>query len=115
MTAEEREEYGETFYVKAQGVGEAIRAQYAALREDPKQYFKALFFALSSGGYDLRAILYGFFYFVEAVLVRQEMQRHGQQHVHVHFSGAAATVGLILKQGFGQGFSLMVHGPDVIL
>ncbi|WP_242470537.1 glycosyltransferase [Thiococcus pfennigii] len=112
LAAEEREAAATTYYVKADGIGGALRAHWATLRARPGRYLAGLLFALRLGGTDLRRILYGLFYFVEAVMVGQWLARERLGHLHVHFATPAATVGLIAQRVFDIGFSLTVHGPD---
>jgi len=40
------------------------------------------------------------------------MQRNGQRHLHVHLGGSSATVGLYVRQVYGFGYSITVHGPE---
>lgn len=112
LAIEERTEAKDTYYVKPDGLRGALRAHWATLRTRPRGYFAGLFLALRLGGSDLRKLLYGLFYFVEAVMVGHWLRQRGLRHLHVHFATPAATVGLIAGRVFGIGFSMTVHGPD---
>lgn len=112
LTSEEREEMVHTFYIKPAGVIGAAKAHFYMLMTQPLRYVKGLFFALSLGKLDLKKILYGWFYFIEAVMVGHWMRQQQCYHLHVHFGMASATVGLIAKQTFPIHFSLTIHGPD---
>lgn len=112
LTAEEREESASTYYVKRDGVGGALRAHAGALMSNPLPYFRGLWFALRLGGFDVKRIIYGLLYFVEAVMVGQWMKQHGLRHLHVHFATPASTVGLVVVQVFPVTLSITVHGPD---
>jgi len=112
LTAAEREEKLDTFYVKQAGVIGAFKAHVYTLLTHPLSYLRGLGFALRLGQFDLKKILYGFFYFVEAVMIGQWMRRNQFSHLHIHFGMAAATVGLIAKQIFPIKFSITIHGPD---
>jgi colanic acid/amylovoran biosynthesis glycosyltransferase len=112
LTVAEREEKLDTFYVKQAGLIGALKAHVYTLFTQPLSYLRGLGFALRLGQFDLKKILYGFFYFVEAVMVGQWMRRHHFSHLHIHFGMAAATVGLITKQIFPIKFSITIHGPD---
>ena len=69
-------------------------------------------FSIRLGGADISKILYGFFYFMEALLLGRWMGAEGLDHLHVHFATPASTVGLIAAKIFPISFSITVHGPD---
>jgi glycosyltransferase involved in cell wall biosynthesis len=112
LTAQEREEAAATFFVKPSGLGGALKAHLAALTRRPLKYLAGLAFALRLGGTDLKKLLYGLFYFVEAVMIGEWMRGAGVRHLHVHFATPASTVGLIAARIYPIGLSLTVHGPD---
>jgi glycosyltransferase involved in cell wall biosynthesis len=112
LTAEERAEAAATFMVKPAGVSGALRAHLAALVRRPLRYLSGMLFALRLGGADLRKIVFGLFYFVEAVMVGEWMRAANLRHLHVHFATPASTVGLIAARIYPIGWSLTVHGPD---
>jgi colanic acid/amylovoran biosynthesis glycosyltransferase len=112
LTAEEREEAATTFYIKSAGAGGAVRAHFATILRRPGAYIRGLSFALRLAGADLKRLLFGVFYFVEAVMLGRWMEELGLSHVHVHFANPAAHVALIAGRVFPIQFSLTVHGPD---
>lgn len=112
LAAEEREEAARTWYVKAQGAGGALAANVATLLTRPGAYLHALWFAIRLGGTDLRRVVLCVFYFVEAAMVGQWMERNGLKHLHVHFATPASSVGLIVTRMFSVTMSITVHGPD---
>ncbi|MCK5522458.1 MAG: glycosyltransferase family 4 protein [Thiomargarita sp.] len=112
LTRIEREEAANTYYVKPDGFKGAIKAHLYTLMTQPLGYMRGLFFALRLGQFDLKKILYGFFYFAEAVMIGHWMRQIKLSHLHVHFAMAAASVGLILHRTFPIKYSITVHGPD---
>jgi colanic acid/amylovoran biosynthesis glycosyltransferase len=112
LTHEEREEMMHTFYVKPAGIQGAAKAHFYTLLTQPLRYVKGLWFALRLGQLDLKKILYGWFYFIEAVMVGHWMRQQHCSHLHVHFGMASSTVGLIVQQTFPIHLSLTIHGPD---
>ena len=112
LTADETAEAARTFFVKAAGLGGALPAHLAALSRQPASYFRALGFSLGLGGADLRRIVYGLLYFVEAGMVGEWMREKGVTHLHVHFATPAATVGMIVTKMYPYTMSITVHGPD---
>jgi glycosyltransferase involved in cell wall biosynthesis len=112
LTGEEAEEAGGTFYVKRAGIRGVLAPHLATLARRPSAYLRGMMHALRLGGADLAAIVYGFFYFAEAVVVGRWMERHRLHHLHVHFATPAAMVGLIATRVFPITLSITVHGPD---
>ncbi len=112
LTADEQAEAKRTFFVKAAGAGGALPANAAAFFRGPVAYLGALGFALRLGGTDLKRIVYGLLYFVEAVMVGEWMRSKGVNHLHVHFATPAATVGMIVTRLYPFTMSITVHGPD---
>jgi glycosyltransferase involved in cell wall biosynthesis len=51
-------------------------------------------------------------YFAEALLLLDEAERRGIQHVHVHFGTNPAAVAQIMRAMGGPPYSFTVHGPD---
>ena len=40
------------------------------------------------------------------------MRSHGHRHLHIHFCGPVATVGMLASIAWGFSYSMTVHGPD---
>jgi glycosyltransferase involved in cell wall biosynthesis len=110
LTAAEREEADQTFYVKDAGLLPILGAHVATLLTRPKGYLAGLGNALRRGWPDLRGLAWAMFYFVEAVAVGRWMRRRGQTHLHVHFANPASTVASITARVFDITYSLTVHG-----
>lgn len=105
-------ESSNTYYIKSLP---RIRVAVVILRTlltRPRVFFRGLTAALRLGGWDLRAKLFALFYFAEAILLGDWMERRGYAHLHVHFSTAVATVGLLTSIAWEVPYSLSVHGPD---
>ena len=112
LTAEEKAEFSRTFYIKGAGAAGALHAHLPAVLLRPGSYFRALRFAIRLGDADLKRILFGILYFVEAVMLGQWMKARGVDHLHVHFATPAATVGMIVTKLYPFTLSITVHGPD---
>jgi len=112
LTAVEKQEAADTFYVKAQGPVKAAGALLNTLFFRPAGLWRGLRQAVKLGGWDVKRLLYQLFYWVEALLVGQWMRSRQLTHLHVHFATPAASVGLLVKTVFGYSFSFTVHGPD---
>jgi len=112
MPTAEVEETDRTFYVKSLGSTQAawIAAKTILLR--PHIFFRGLVAALRLGRWDLIATLYALLYFAEGLILGDWMRLRGHRHLHVHFCGPVATVGMLASITWGFPYSLTVHGPD---
>jgi glycosyltransferase involved in cell wall biosynthesis len=54
-------------------------------------------------------------YLLEAIALRDRLKTLGIEHLHVHFSGNAASVALLARALGGPPFSFTVHGPDELM
>ena len=101
-----REEAG-TFYVKRAGAVRVLGAILNAIFTNLGGFLRGLYFTTKLGGGLVR-----FFYFLEALIVCDWMQREGRSHLHTHFGGAVASVALIASRTFPITLSYTIHGPD---
>jgi hypothetical protein len=51
-------------------------------------------------------------YFAEALILGDWMRLRGHRHLHIHFCGPVASVGMLASITWGFPYSLTVHGPD---
>ena len=108
----EAAEADHTFYVKPSGMASvALRVLSIALR-NPAATLRGLRSALALGELDLKARAYTLFYLAEALLVGDWMRRRSLTHLHVHFGGPVATVGMLTAQAWQIPWSITLHGPD---
>ena len=112
MTEAERCEAEGAFYVKNAGVPAIVRTHLTTFARTPLAYLRGLLFSIWLGGLDLRRVIFGIFYFAEAVMIGQWMESLKVKHLHVHFANAALTVALIASRIFPIDFSFTMHGPD---
>lgn len=111
MTADEIEEAGSTYYLKAHGLRGAIAAHLHGLLR-PFDYLRGLLYCLRFGGWNLKDSAFGFFYFTEALMLARWMSARQLTHLHVHFATAAANIALVLRRVFPATLSVTIHGPD---
>ncbi len=112
LTAEEMVEADRTFYVKRLGAAGACKSLLWMLMRNPMGVMAGLKSALQLGGTDLSRIGRCLFYFAEALILAQWMNKTGLIHLHVHFATPAATVAMLLAKTEPISFSITVHGPD---
>jgi glycosyltransferase involved in cell wall biosynthesis len=112
LTKEERDEVAQTFYVKQVPLHRVALEHLRTFLSSPIRYIQVLGFALRMGQFDLNRMLFGLFYFAEAVLLERWMRESHTTHLHVHFATPASTVGLIASRLTDASLSITVHGPD---
>lgn len=109
----DRRERDATSYILPPRWGRLFAAHLRALLTRPLRYISALVFSQRVRPGGLRAMVWHFFYFVEAVQLADEMRRRNVRHVHVHFAGPCATVAMIAERLGDLTYSMTVHGPIV--
>jgi glycosyltransferase involved in cell wall biosynthesis len=107
LSEAEREERDRTFYIKAASRAEIASTVGKSALRSPADLFRGLRFAWRMAPPNLRGVAYHLFYFVEAVLLADWMERAGISHVHVSFSG---TVGAIATRIAPVTMSLGIYG-----
>ena len=111
LSDEEWAEAEATYYVKGGGlVSSAARVLTIAI-EHPLVALRG-FAAVLRLGKGAFGDLFLLAYLAEAILVGAWMRRRGLTHLHVHFSGPVATVGLITAEAWRVPWSVTLHGPD---
>ena len=108
----EAAEAASTFYIKAGSKARLLLRVGQIALTNPAAAWRGLKAALSLGSWDLKARAYALFYLAEALLVGDWMLRNGMRHLHVHFGGAVATVGMLTSQAWQVPWSVTLHGPD---
>lgn len=101
-----------TFYVKPSNpmLG-GLQVLLIALR-NPWATVRGLSAAWKLGGWDLKSKAFAAFYLGEALLVGDWLRRRSLPHLHVHFGGAVASVGMLTASAWRIPWSLTLHGPD---
>lgn len=112
MPSMEAEETEKTFYVKSVGAARAAGTAAKTLLRRPQVFVRGLAAALRLGRWDLSATLFALFYFAEALILGDWMRSRGLMHLHIHFCGPVATVGMLASIAWDFPYSMTVHGPD---
>ena len=108
----EASEARQTFYIKSGGKLGLACAVLATVLRHPAVAVRGLRAGLALGGWDLKARAFALFYLAEALLVGRWMRRHELRHLHVHFGGPVATVGMLTARAWQIPWSITLHGPD---
>ncbi len=108
----ETNELKTTFYVKAMSPARIFLVLLKVLLRHPQVVFRAFRAALSLDPWNLRSMGYSLFYLVEALLLGDWLRQRGHTHLHIHFGGPVATVGMLAALAWQFSYSLMIHGPE---
>jgi glycosyltransferase involved in cell wall biosynthesis len=106
------EEENKTFRVFAQPLQRWVSALLRSGAGRPLGALRGLAKAVSLARRGHRGSIHHLAYFVEAILLLDEMKQRGVDHVHVHFGTNPAAVAQIVRAMGGPPFSFTVHGPD---
>lgn len=88
-------------------------ALFAASVRAPARFFGTLRLALSTARPGFRGLAYQLFYFVEAVLAADVIQRKAIDHVHNHIGDQSGTVTMLAANLAKVGYSITFHGWPV--
>ncbi len=108
----ERAEVARTLYLKAGSkAGAALGVLGIALRH-PGVTLRGLRATFSVRNLTLSGRALWLAYFAEALVLGHWMHRRQLKHLHVHFGGAVASVGLLTSIAWQVPYSLTIHGPE---
>lgn len=110
---EEAAAFNDTFYILATAKNplRLFGAHLGLLVRKPGRYLRALALGWRTSAPGLRALLYQLFYFAEAGILAQHLQRMGAVHLHTHFANSGCSVAMLTSELSGIPFSFMMHGP----
>ena len=115
LSMQEAAEARTTFYVKGTGRLRAGLALLGTVCLQPAVLIRGVRFIAKLPLPSLRQRLFWLFYLAEAILVGRWMQRRKLTHLHVHFGGAVASVGLLTSIAWRIPYSLTIHGPEELI
>ena len=90
-----------------------LAAAKPRLLRHPGRFFRAFALAWRTAPGGLRNWLWQMFYFAEAIMLADHMQRHGVRHLHNHIAKASCTVAMLASELSGIPYSFTLHGPDI--
>lgn len=102
----------ETFYLKAMKPSHILWVLLKTIITRPFVVLRGVRAALALDGWNLPASCYALFYLAEALLLGDWLRQRGHTHLHVHFGGPVATVGMLASITWQIPYSITIHGPD---
>lgn len=110
--AAETREAESTFYIKQTPKATILAILLKTLMTRPGVLVRGLVAALKLRPWDIQGTAYSLFYLLEAVILGDWMAAKGCTHLHVHFGGPVATVGMLTSIAWEIPYSLTIHGPE---
>lgn len=104
-----------THYIKDGKYKRAMRRVLGVVLSQPAVAWRGLMAVATMRGLSLGERLFWLFYLAEALLVGRWMKRRNLTHLHIHFGGPVATVGLLTSIAWQVPYSLTIHGPEELL
>lgn len=111
----EEAEARRTYYVKDGRWRRVLPKLLEVVLAHPAVVVRGLFAVLTIKNLRIRERAFWFFYLAEALLVGRWMKRRNLQHLHVHFGGSVAAVGMLTSIAWKLPYSLTIHGPEELL
>ena len=115
LPAVEAAEARRTHYIKDGKRKRALRNLIEVLVQRPDVVLRGLLAVMRMEGLSLRQRGFWLFYLAEALLVGRWMKMRKLDHLHVHFGGPVASVGMLTSIAWKLPYSLTIHGPEELL
>ncbi|MEL6980836.1 MAG: glycosyltransferase [Actinomycetota bacterium] len=96
--------------VKGPGV---VLANLRSLVGSPGRYLSGLRLAWETKRAGVRGGIYQLIYFVEGVILADELRRRGVDHLHNHFGDSSCTVAMLASEVSGVPYSFTLHGSAI--
>jgi glycosyltransferase involved in cell wall biosynthesis len=115
MTAAEAAEARRTTYIQDGHRVRALRRLTLVALTQPMVVLRGLWAVWTLEGLGFGERCFWMLYLAEALLVGRWLKRRKLDHLHVHFGGAVASVGLLTSIAWKIPYSLTIHGPEELL
>ncbi len=111
---EQREGQATTSYLLEQAKSPAlVGAHLRTLFRSPGRYLSAARLAWRTRRPGVRGSVYQVVYFVEAVLLADQVRARGIDHLHNHFGDSSCSVAMLAAKAGGFPFSFTLHGAAI--
>jgi colanic acid/amylovoran biosynthesis glycosyltransferase len=115
LPPDEAAEADTTFYLhNDQQFATALRI-LATIFAHPLVFLRGLACVASTANLTLRQRFAWLEHLAEGLLLGRWMKQRGLPHLHVHFGGPVATVGMLTSAAWGIPWSLTIHGPEELV
>ena len=115
LPAVEATEARRTYYIKDGKRKRAVKNLLYILLTRPNAVLRGLWAVSRIEGLRLGERIFWLLYLAEALLVGRWMKMRRLEHLHVHFGGPVACVGMLTSIAWRIPYSLTIHGPEELL
>ena len=112
ISEEDFAEAGKTRHIVSTAKGALVRSMARRIAKSPFRAARAFQAALSMGWRSEAGLLRHIFYFGEALVLADWLERDSLSHVHAHFGTNAAAIAMLAAPMARASFSFTVHGPE---
>lgn len=105
----------QTFYIDTGNNARMIREALSATLQHPRVFLRGLKALFTVNNLTLVQRAYWLMYLFEAMLIGRWMEQRHLNHLHVHFGGPVASVGMLAAAAWQVPYSLTIHGPEELL
>lgn len=111
---EQREGQASTTYLLELAKGPAlVKAHLATMLRRPGGYLRGLSLAWSTKRPGTRGAVFQLIYFIEAVLLANQMSQRKLTHLHNHFGDSSCTVAMLASEVSSVPYSFTLHGSGI--
>jgi colanic acid/amylovoran biosynthesis glycosyltransferase len=110
LSERDRQDVADTFYVLPALPVRTVAALARTFLRDPMRFLSTLWATAQHRLPGLKNLVWALFYFIEGMMVADELRRRGIDHLHNHFANASASVGFAATRYLGIDWSLTLHG-----
>lgn len=103
----------DTYFALPRSAWSICQQVFAALWRSPGRWISTLKLALSTSRPGLRGTTYQLIYFIQAVLVAEELRRSAADHIHNHIGDQSGTVTMLAARLAAIDYSITFHGWPV--
>ncbi len=104
-----------TFYIRSGKMTTLVLGVLTAILRHPAAFSRGVTALLKIRNLTLRQRVMWLFYLAGAMLVGNWTEERGLNHLHIHFGGSVASVGMLAAAAWQIPYSLTIHGPEELL
>lgn len=110
LCQQDQDDFDRTWSILPVSVPGLIGVHLKSLIKSPVKYFRTLGSAMRHRVPGIKSFLYSVFYFVEAIVLADKLDKEKIDHVHVHFANVGSTITFIASKYIDVSWSMTLHG-----
>lgn len=102
-----------TYLLELARPSELLRAKLTILADNPMGFLRGFALAWRTRRPGVRGTIFQLIYFVEALLLADQVRSRGLDHIHNHFGDSSCTVSMLAAELAGVPYSFTLHGSGI--